>query len=68
MKQEEFVQFLGKIRTVPSGLRRGQHAFNVLSDLHPGVAARVRNTDDDPFYNDNKMDRFLSAVSKSVEY
>lgn len=68
MNQKEFVRFLERIRAVPSGLRRGQYAFNMLADLHPAVAAKVRNTDDDPFYDDSRMDRFFSAVAKSIEY
>lgn len=43
--------------------RLGQHHFNVLYDVHPDLAIRVRqDTEFDPFYDDEKLGAFLTFV------
>lgn len=40
--------------------RRGQAYFNVLHDCLPSLAERIRGTGLDPFYDDNRLGRFLN--------
>lgn len=42
--------------------RVGQTYFNVLSEVHPALAERVRGTLVDPFYSDSVVPEFLSHV------
>lgn len=42
----------------PSGIRRGQHAYNMLYDIRPDLARRINGTEFDPFYMDSKLPAF----------
>lgn len=44
--------------------RLGQCAFNALMDLRPDVADAIRATEDDPFYDDERIPRFLKKVKE----
>lgn len=49
---------------VSAGLRLGQSMFNSLWEIDPNLARDITGTDDDCFYNDNKICNFLKAISK----
>jgi hypothetical protein len=49
-----------------SGLRKGQAYFDVLVELEPELAERLAETDDDPFYNDEKLPDFLLRVAEEL--
>ena len=48
--------------------RRGQRAFNVLRDMRPDLAERVRSTGVDPFYEDSRLPAFLAWVEANWRY
>lgn len=48
----------------PQGWRKGQLAFNLLCDIHPTLADKVRGTSNDPFYRDNRIPDFLMFVQR----
>lgn len=66
MKEQSFYEFADFINIIsgerPEHLRLGQYAFNVLWEEHPEIAARIRGTASDPFYEDGRMPQFISAV------
>lgn len=43
--------------------RLGQAYFNCLFDKDPELADFIRNTDKDPFYDNNKLPIFLYFIS-----
>jgi len=43
-------------------LRRGQALFNALAEVNPNKADRIRGTDIDPFFNNNRIKAFLQEV------
>jgi hypothetical protein len=45
-------------------LRPGQAAFNLLNATWPHVAGRIRGTDDDPYYDDTRLDAFARRVAE----
>ncbi len=47
-----------ELRDHPLSYREGQSAFNVLHDMAPELAAEVRTTELDPFYDDQKLGEF----------
>lgn len=51
----------------PPSYRAGQHAFNVLADRRPDLAERIRGSEDDPFYLDERLPRFYAAVALAWE-
>lgn len=58
MKYEEFVHMVAReawIGTRPKHIRIGQSLFNFLHDKNPVLANKLRGTDVDPFYNDNRI-------------
>jgi hypothetical protein len=44
--------------------RSGQIYFNELSKINKGFADTIRSTDIDPYYDDSKINEFLSFVSE----
>ena len=49
--------------------RLGQTAFNVLCDIHPLLAEKVRgNGDIDPFYVDKHIPKFFEFIMKANDY
>lgn len=42
--------------------RAGQYWLNRLHDVRPRVANKIAGTLSDPFYNDDKIDKFLLLV------
>jgi hypothetical protein len=49
-----------------SGVRKGRAYFDVLLELEPELANRLAETDDDPFYDDDKLPAFLSRVAHEL--
>ena len=43
-------------------LRRGQALFNALAEVNPNKADRIRGTDIDPFFNNNRIKAFFQEV------
>lgn len=48
------------------GLRKGQTFYDVLLEIEPQLAQRLTDTDDDPFYNDDKLPGFLLRVAEEL--
>jgi len=46
--------------------RRGQIHFNVLLEMHPGIAEGIRGGESDPFYRDENIPVFLDHVEKAL--
>ena len=49
-----------------SSLRKGQNTFNYLHQEYPQIADKVRGTESDPFYNDNKLGAFYQWLMDEV--
>lgn len=45
-----------------SAWRVGQAYYNVLRDTRPDLAGVVQGTEDDPFYDDRRIPKFLVRV------
>jgi hypothetical protein len=48
-------------------IRYGQALFNATHKLYPKIANKICGTENDCFYNDDKVDRFLSAFMKEIK-
>lgn len=46
------------------GWRLGQTAFNVVYDIHPDVANKIRTSPLDPFNDDEVLDAFWAKVGE----
>lgn len=55
-----------ELRAAHPEWREGQTAFNALHRLHPHVADTMRGTHDDPFYSDERLERFWDRVAFAV--
>ena len=51
----------------PKEQRLGQWAFNILYEMYPNIADKIRGTDCDPFYNDSKIPNFLKRLLDFVD-
>lgn len=63
--EEQFADYLARVSTAKNlypSWRMGQTYFNVLHDLRPDIANKLRATVADPFYNDELIGAFLSVV------
>ena len=49
------------------GWRQGQAFFNVLTQYKPALAERVRSSAKDPFYQDDRIDKFLKFIGEEWE-
>lgn len=47
------------------GLREGQSVMNALHTLNYDMYRRIVATDEDPFYDDNLLDKFYLALKNS---
>jgi len=45
--------------------RKGQTWFNSLRVLYPSVADYITDTENDPFYDDEKIDNFFKEIMES---
>ena len=48
----------------PGSMRKGQHAFNLLAVLRPGIANVLRGSRYDPFYRDSVLPEFWAEVEE----
>ena len=55
-----------KIRHL-TNYRKGQAFFNCLEDFRPDLAALIRGTEIDPFYDDSKVDAAIEYVVERWE-
>jgi hypothetical protein len=65
LNNEEYAQFCNRIEHVTkikSELRRGQQMYNALYHINPKVAESVGGTELDPFYHDDRIDKFLATI------
>lgn len=46
----------------PQRIRYGQAIFNVAYKMYPNAVNKLRGTDLDCFYQDEKVDKFLNAL------
>lgn len=63
--QQEWLMLYGsalKLAVQNRHLRLGQCLFNLLYDEHPDLANSVRNTENDPFYNDEIIIDFYNSI------
>ncbi|HMT01742.1 MAG TPA: hypothetical protein PKD00_00290 [Burkholderiales bacterium] len=49
-------------------LRLGQCLFNIFFENYPDIINKIKNTDKDPFYNNNNIVKFLNYIKKHVNY
>lgn len=56
--------FMGLVRSPASSQRPGQWAFNLLMEVRPDLAGRVRASPVDPFHNDRCLPAFYAWVGK----
>ena len=50
-----------------TGQRRGQYAFNLLDEHRRDLADKIVKTDNDPFYEDERIPQFLVWLEKNWE-
>lgn len=63
MRFSEFADFVNGFTGERSKHQRlGQWAFNLLQEIHPEIAEKIRGTDSDPFYVDAKVPDFLRRL------
>lgn len=67
MKWWQYLIKIRKTKNTNPEWREGQVYFNVLEVYLPELAAQVRGTDLDPFYNDDRLDAFREWVSLRLE-
>ena len=59
---KEFQRKLALYRAAYPRQREGQAFFNVLYDVAPQVADKLRGTENDPFYVSSRVDRAINTV------
>lgn len=64
MTYNEFCEWF-KSLDKPSDLREGQHAFCCLREQNLVLAKQIIATDADPFYDDNKLQKFWKILKES---
>jgi hypothetical protein len=62
MTFDEFLATVKQTEADKPHWRRGQTVFNVLYQLRPDLAERIRTTDLDPFYLDNRVPWTLAWI------
>ena len=62
MNIDEFTVLLSRYMSHHPDQRLGQAAFNMLYEIFPEEVGRLRGSMVDPFYNDNKINNFLTAL------
>jgi len=66
MTASDFIEEVNSVATaemnVNPHIRKGQALFNAVYDLYPYIADEIRGSDTDCFYNDKRIDLFLSHV------
>lgn len=71
LNQEQFDDLTRRvasdIKSEPS-LRYGQSMYNNLFDINPKLAENIRNTENDPFYQDSVLPNFFKAILDDFTY
>lgn len=68
MSIDQYVEWCASWGTKNPAMRPGQHMFNTLHERFPEIANQVRETDCDPFYNDERIPEFLKFVQSFIKY
>lgn len=55
---EDFWLYCGNLQTAFPEWRKGQTLFNALENVRPDLSVKVRTTDLDPFYRDDRIPAF----------
>ena len=55
-------EIISEANTRPQHIRYGQAIFNVAYKMYPNAVNKLRGTDLDCFYQDEKVDKFLNAL------
>ena len=67
LTNDEYIEFRKQLKETlkefPS-LRKGQIMFNVLYEVKPELADKIRSSNIDPFYNDNNIPEFMKYINK----
>jgi len=59
---ENFVTYVLKLHRDNPEWREGQALFNALQEEHPSLAASVRGSLNDPYYDDSRIEAFWAYV------
>ena len=51
----------------PAGMRKGQHLYNQARNLFPDEVDLICSTEDDCFFDDNKINRFMNALMRKIK-
>jgi hypothetical protein len=63
LSDEDFIKFLVEFRyPKPDTLRLGQWAMFILCGINTEVYNQITGTENDPFYNDNKLPQFFNTL------
>lgn len=63
---QELKRLVGKTRKEYPRWRKGQTMFNVLLDLRPDIAERIRDTELDPFHRDEVVPKLLDWLKEQL--
>ena len=63
---KQYLKKVEEVRKLNPNWRNGQTHFNVLCDMYPELAEKVRCSNIDPFHNDNILPNFLSFVELEI--
>lgn len=63
---QELKGLVGKTRKEYPRWRKGQTMFNVLLDLRPDIAERIRSTELDPFHRDEVVPKLLDWLKEQL--
>lgn len=63
---DQFYTALSKYASENPAQRRGQATFNVMSYLYPDAAEVFRGGSNDPFYNDDTINDFISLCFEKI--
>lgn len=55
-------EIISEANARPQRIRYGQAIFNVAYKMYPNAVNKLRGTDLDCFYQDEKVDKFLNAL------
>lgn len=55
-------EIISEANARPQHIRYGQAIFNITYKMYPDIVNKLRGTDLDCFYQDEKVDKFLDAL------
>lgn len=65
-----FIDFLSRVTAAGQrslGIRRGQHLFNLLDMYAPHMATKISGTENDPFYSEHRIPKFMEWLRQNWE-